>query len=110
MTPADLEAAYWRLLPRAGPAVITALTGLAEAYADTQRRAALDAALTVREQRASVRATHLDEPGATGHHRAACRVATRHHRPLVTSDPAAVTCHSCMATAAQRAAVLGVAS
>lgn len=115
MTPADLEAAYWRLLPRAEPAVITALTSLAEAYAATEpqraaaRRAALGA-MTVREARSRCRAVHLDDPGASGHSRPACRVAVRHHDPVMTTDPAAVTCHSCMATAAQRAAVLGVAS
>jgi len=64
----------------------------------------------IREQRATIRAVHLDDPGATGRERPACRVTVRHHQPLVTSDPAEVTCHSCLATAAYGAAALGLAS
>jgi len=64
----------------------------------------------IREQRATIRAVHLDDPGATGRERPACRVPVRYHKPLVTTDPAAVTCHSCLATAAYGAAAMGLAS
>jgi len=93
--PADRQAAM--------DAILAAADVWAAAECAAQRQDAATA-LTIRQARNKCRAVHLDDPGETGRHRPACRVVVRYHQPQVTTDPAAVTCHSCQATAAYGAA------
>jgi len=122
VTRAELESVAWRLaadlvspVPAVRYAAMDRILAAADSYAEhlgviaTQRRIEL-APVTVREARNRCRAVHLNDPGETGRNRPACRVTVRHHQPLVTHDPAEVTCHSCMATAAYGAAAMGLAS
>ena len=118
MTRDGLEYVIWRKAvqltasrPADRQAAMDAILAAADLYAAAERAAPEPPApLTVRQARNQCRAVHFDDPGATGRPRPACRVVVRHHEPAVTGDPEAVTCHSCMATAAYGAARMGVAS
>jgi hypothetical protein len=118
MTRDGLEYIIWRKAiqltaprPADRQAAMDAILNAADIYAAAEHAAPpAAAALTVRQARNQCRAVHLDDPGATGRPRPACRVVVRHHQPMISADPAAVTCHSCLATAAYGTAVLGVAS
>ena len=120
MTRDGLEYVIWRKAvqltasrPADRQAAMDAILAAADVWAAAEcaaEREAAAAALTVRQARDKCRAVHLDDPGATGRERPACRVPVRYHKPLVTTDPAEVTCHSCLATAAYGAAAMGLAS
>lgn len=117
MTRDGLEYIIWRkavqlTAPRPADrrAAMEAILAAADVYAAAERAAPPPAPMTVRQARNQCRAVHLDDPGATGRPRPACRVVVRYHEPAVTADPALVTCHSCMATAAYGAVRMGVAS